>query len=268
MPSVSLPELADAFEPTRQSLHAYARAVTALPRAHAIAHPKWWHVSLEARPEGLVTDPVPLPDGAVLGVRLDTAAHEIVVRTSRGDVHRIDLRAGPTATEVGDELIAVASGFGLAGDVDRSVFVDDGERAYDPVAARAYGEAFTAMSTLFERHRATLGDRVGPVQLWPHGFDLAFEWFGTKTAEHEGEMLPAQLNLGFYPRGEPYLYSTPWPFDESLVEVALPHGAVWNSDGWQGARLPYETLRRGDAATVLAEFARAVYDAAAPTLLA
>ena len=43
-------------EPTRATLHAYAHAVATLPRAHAIAHPLWWHSSLKVRPDGLVTE--------------------------------------------------------------------------------------------------------------------------------------------------------------------------------------------------------------------
>ena len=34
----------------------------------------------------------------------------------------------------------------------------------------------------------------------------------------DGEEATAQLNLGFYPAGDAYFYSTPWPFDESLLD--------------------------------------------------
>ena len=114
---------------------------------------------------------------------------------------------------------------------------------------------------------------MSPLQLWPHGFDLSFEWFGTKVETHEegGEVqeYPSQLNLGFYPAGDAYFYSNPWPFDEALPATQLPHGAVWNTEGWQGTKLEYAGLVGDpDAAAKLGEYAAAVYKAAAPTLSA
>ena len=101
------------------------------------------------------------------------------------------------------------------------------------------------------------------------------EWFGTRVARSEEggqtKELPAQLNLGFFPGEDDdasYFYSNPWPFDgDILLGRALPEGASWHTEGWQGAMLPYATLRddpRGEE-RVLA-FAAAVYDMAAPLL--
>jgi hypothetical protein len=49
------------WERTRETLHLYSKAVGVVPRAHAEFHPKWWHISLKVRPDGLVTDNMPLP---------------------------------------------------------------------------------------------------------------------------------------------------------------------------------------------------------------
>ena len=128
---------------------------------------------------------------------------------------------------------------------------------------------------VLKKHRANLTGNTGPVQLWPHGFDLAMEWFGTRVerTEEGGQTkeLPAQLNLGFYPGEDDassYFYSNPWPFDsDKLLNQALPEEASWHTKGWQGAMLPYAALRddpRGEE-RVLA-FAAAVYDIAAPLL--
>ena len=269
MTDLRLPALPAEFEPTRASLHAYAKAIGAVPRAHAVSHPNWWHISLKVRPEGLVTDPIPLPNGGSLGIRMDLRSHEIVIAASDGSMDTIDMTAGLTATELGDRIAAVAGEHGLGNQIERTRYHDDDPRAYEPDAAEAYFEAFVAVASVFERHRAGLGYRVSPVQVWTHGFDLAFDWIGTRTEEYEGEATPAQLNLGFYPGGEPYFYSNPWPFDESLLETPLPQGAEWVTEGWQGSKLAYADLI-GDpnAGERLLEYARAVFDAASPGLTA
>ena len=116
---------------------------------------------------------------------------------------------------------------------------------------------------------------MGPVQLWPHGFDLAFEWFGTRTETYEenGQITeyPSQINLGFYPAGDrPYFYSNPWPFEgDVLTGEPLPHGAEWHTDGWQGSVLHYDLLTGiPDANTKLLEYAKRVHELASPTLMA
>jgi hypothetical protein len=267
-----LPELAGDWEPTRATLHAYAHGVSALARTHAPAHPKWWHASLKKVPGGLVTEPIPLPDDGRLRGRMDLERHVIVLETQNDESFEFDMTQGATGTEMADQLIEVATGLGLGGGYDRARFTSDEPRAYDKTHAATFARVLANVAAVFERHRDSLGASVSPLQMWPHGFDLSFEWFGTKMESHtengQQEELPAQLNLGFYPAGDAYFYSNPWPFDAALTDHALPHGATWHTEGWQGSKLPYSALAGDpDAAAKLAEYARAVFDVASPTLL-
>jgi hypothetical protein len=123
-----------------------------------------------------------------------------------------------------------------------------------------------------------LSGECSPVLLWPHGFDLGFVWFGTRivTYEENGNILraPAQLNLGFSPgepsQSKPYFYSNPWPFEkDKLVDHLLPAGASWFSAGWNGSLLPYRELVNDiHAESRLLEYAQAVFEIAAPSLMA
>jgi hypothetical protein len=269
-----LPALPENFEPTRATLHAYANAVGAIARAHAVAHPRWWHVSLKITPGGLVSDNMSLPEGGLMNMRMDLTAHEIVVGASDGSGARIPMTDGLTGTEMGDRLIAAAGGFGLAGDYNREKFENDEPREYAPEAAGIYFQAAANVSHIFTHHLQSLDGSVSRVQLWPHNFDLACEWFGTRTEtyEEDGEATenPSQINLGFYPAGRAYFYSNPWPFEaDKLLGTTLPHGAEWHTDGWEGSILYYDQLVGDpDAATKLLEYARAVFDVASPTLTA
>ena len=266
MTNITLPEIKPEYEPTRATLHAYALALGALTRTRGVPHPKWWHLGLKVRHEGLATDPLPLPDGGSLAITMDLRHHEIVLRSSTGWELRSDLRSAGTGTELADRMFDAVSELGLEGPYDRSRFENDDPRTYDPAAAEVYFEAFVAVNTIFERRRLSLGDRVSPIQVWPHGFDLAFDWFGSRIEEEGGERVSPEVNLGFYPGGIPYFYSNPWPFDSSLVGSPLPHGAQWHLEGWQGTMLPYAAVRAGDAATRLLDYARAVFDLATPGL--
>ncbi len=268
-----LPALPANWEPTRATLHAYAHGVGAIPRAHARAHPKWWHVSLNVQPGGLVTDTMSLPAGGTFNVRLDLKSHSVVVESSGDDSVSLSMTEGATGTEMADQIIAAVAGLGLEGEYNREKFENDEPREYDPAVAETFLQAAINVAGVFEDHRASIGGDVGPVQLWPHGFDLATEWFGTRveTYEEDGEVTeyPSQLNLGFYPGSErPYFYSNPWPFEgEKLTGESLPHGAQWHTEGWEGSILYYDQLQ-GDpeAAAKLTAYAKAVFDLAAPTL--
>lgn len=262
------------FEPTRATLHQYAHAIGVVPRAHAEPHDKWWHVSLNVTGRGLETDPMHLPTGGTCRVRLDLQTHEVVVEADGESAARFSMSSGLTGTEMGEAVLAAVASLGLEADYPRDKYESDDERRYDPAAAATFFNVLTSMAAVYSVHRQNIGESVGPLQVWPHGFDMAFEWFGSRVEEHEehGELqqYPSQCNFGFYPGGRAYLYANPWPFEgDHLLEVELPSGAQWHTDGWEGSILYYDQLA-GDpnAEAKILDYLGAVYDAAAPTLTA
>lgn len=263
----------DAFEPTRSTLHAYAHAVGVVPRAHAIPHPKWWHISQKVVVDGLQTDTIPLPSGDILSLKLNLISHQVEILTSQGSQDSQSMAAGLTGTEMGSWIINTVNQYGLSADYARAKFENDEKRPYDPTQAANFFKNLTLIDTLFKQHRAKLPGDVGPVQLWSHGFDLAFEWFGSRqvTFDEDGETesSPSQLNLGFYP-GEPaYFYSNPFPFEaEKLLNHPLPAGAHWHTEGWNGSKLPYDALVDDpDGPDRVLAYAREIFKAASPTLM-
>jgi hypothetical protein len=263
------------FEPTRQTLQLYSRVVSAVPRAHGEFHPKWWHVSFKVQPDGLISDPVALPDGGAVRLKMDLVAHQIVLTANGERLASFGMAEGTSSSEMGNRVLGEVAKLGLMGDYDRARFENDDRRAYDPGRVSEFLKALVKADRIFEQHRETLPGERGPVQLWPHGFDLAFEWFGTRVEVYEenGERqeLPSQLNLGFFPGGPetaPYFYSNPWPFEgDKLLGKELPEGASWHTNGWQGTILPYKALEADPAAEQrLLAYAKRVFELAAPTL--
>ena len=206
-----------------------------------------------------------------------TVGGEAPLRLLAGDrvVQTFSMLPAMPSTALADDLLCAVSRLGLQGEVSRSNFENDESREYDPALVANFLEALVSADRIFKAHRATLSGEMGPVQFWPHGFDLAFEWFGTRTEryEEEGEVqeLPAQLNLGFFPGGPsvaPYFYSNPWPFEgDVLLGEDLPEGARWHTEGWQGTYLPYDAVVEDEGAEDrLLTFAQRVFDLSAPTL--
>lgn len=274
--SQAFPSL-DGFEPTRQTLQLYSRVVSAVLRAHAQPHPRWWHISLKVVPDGLVTNDLPLPTGGLLALKMDLRYHQIVL-ADQGQVKRtFDMALGMPASAMGDAVLSAVAELGLTGPFARDKFESDEARDYDPVQAQRFQDVLVRVDRVFKQHRAGLPGEVGPVQFWSHGFDLSFEWFGSRTQslEEHGQVqrIPAQLNLGFYPGdsgNSPYFYSNPWPFEtEFLLGKPLPAQTRWHTEGWQGTMLPYAALVEDPGAEDrLLAYARAVYELVSPTLLA
>lgn len=268
MSDVPFPSLPAEWEPTRATLHAYARALGALPQAHLPHHPRWWHISLKVRPAGLAIDNIALPGGGLLGGRLDLREHRVVLETSSGSLAEYPFDAGLTGTEMAEALIADLARVGLVADYVRKDFEDGAPTTYDRDAGTVYWRALTNASNVFEAHRAAIGGDVGPVQFWPHGFDLAFEWFGTRLVDGEEGVLPAQLNLGFYSTGTPYFYSNPWPFDRALLDLPAPGRGEWTTEGFEGSRLDYGLVAdRADGDAIVSAYAMAVFEAARDSLI-
>jgi hypothetical protein len=270
------PSLGD-WGATRETMHMYCRAIGVVPRAHAEFHPKWWHISLKVQPDGLLTGKMARPGGGAFWLMMNLRQHKVVLYTDQGPVGEFDMTQGLTSTQFGEALLSAVAQLGLTGNYNRKKFENDDPREYDPEAAGRFLNVLLDTQRIFEAHRATLIGDVGPIQFWSHGFDLSFEWFGTRVERYEEQgkvqEYPSQINLGFYPGDSndnaAYFYSNPWPFEaEQLTGKPLPEGARWVTEGWQGTMLPYDELVNDpDAEQRLKEYARVVYDIASPMLL-
>jgi hypothetical protein len=220
---------------------------------------------------------MPAPDGSEFWLSMDLSEHQVRIQSLNGTVESISMTEGYSAADLGKHIQSALVGMGLSLEYDRTNFDINSLRDYEPQFAEKYASVLLDIDRIFKIHRSTLDGETGPVQLWPHGFDLSFEWFGTRVVESNENgavrQYPAQLSLGFSP-GEPnhpapYFYSNPWPFETgSLVSKPLPPGASWFTAGWQGGLLPYaELVGDSRAEERLLAFARAVYGISRPTLV-
>jgi hypothetical protein len=236
---------------------------------------RWWHVSLRVTEEGLRTTDIPLPGNrGEFYLHMNLQTHMLELRLPGATMEQIDLRRGLSAPDFGAELLSGLAGHGVEGDFDRDKSDDPDPLHYNASYAGCYFEAVQRVDGILKAHRASLPGETGQVQLWPHNFDLAFEWFGTRLiVGDDGVKTPAQINFGFAPGDSshpaPYFYSSPWPLERSMLDQKLRGGARWYQESWEGSLLPYDALvGERDADQRLRAYYRSVFEAAAPSLMA
>jgi hypothetical protein len=269
-----LPELRD-WESTRDTLHAYAKVIGAVPRALAQPHPKWWHVSLKVSEESLDTN-IFQPQGVediYLQLSMDFREHAVKLFKDKKVSYQVSMKDGLSTIDLADELEGHLRSVGIGVQLERAKIEGTSVRAYDPPLAGAYFEALSMVEGVMQGVRTDLGVETGIVNFWPHNFDLAFEWFSDTVIPFEGQngTVPAQINFGFAPGDSshvrPYFYSNPWPFDENLTQYPLPSGAQWYLQSWQGSLLAYDTVAHSDVfGELLEEYFLAVFRLASPLL--
>jgi hypothetical protein len=254
---------------TARALHGYAAVLGAVPRAHADPHPRWWHVGLVLGEGRLETERVALPDGGYLRLGLAPAEHLAWIEGAHGSRVELPLDAGMSADDFADRVFSEAAAAGLGDSYDRSSFASDDTPAYDRAASETYWANLMAVHSVLQRRRDEMDD-PGEIHVWPHHFDMSFEWYGTRTvAGEDGSSHPAQINLGFNVLGDQYVYSSPWPFDEALLEERLTPPGSWHTEGWTGAMLPFAALLDDESWDErILTFAREVYAAGLPLLTA
>lgn len=267
------PALRESMLPTRDTLHDHARLLGAVRRELLPKHPRWWHISLQVVDDGLSTGPMPIDDGGPLELAIDIREHRL--RAVRGEtgLAELPLDDGLPARDLGRRLVPELRRAGAALSDPFEPDLEDPAPRYEPAAAAAYLEALRSTRDVLAAARAGLTGEVGPIQLWPHHFDLAFEWFGTRTVAPEdgGEEggSPTQIGFGFSTGDDghpaPYYYAKPWPFESRLTREPLPEGACWQTEPWEGSLLEYAAVRRSGG-DLLRGYCERVWEVAAPTL--
>src|SRR6478609_1302584 len=104
------PELPyDAWQATRDTLHAHTQVLGKLAAALAPPEPQLQHAALRLTARGWETAPLPAPDGSgALVVALDLHAYEAVAEHSDGRAQRIPLTPDRAVGEVTRDVLRVA----------------------------------------------------------------------------------------------------------------------------------------------------------------
>ncbi len=264
------PPLVD-WTPTRDTLHAYSRVVGAILRAHAEPEPDWSHTSLMLDEDGLVSRAFSTRRGDV-GIRLDLRRHRFEL-DAPGGVVSISLDGGLSATELAEEIGRRGEALGVKLAPDPAHYASDRPTGYHSAKAERYLQVLHDVARTFESVRQGFGDDVTELRLWPHHFDLAFEWRGKdvtyESKDGSEKSAQATVTFGFSTGDEShagaYVYANPWPFDGELLGSELPGDARWHTEAWKGSIYPYAALD-GANEQPLRDYLDTVFQLATPAL--
>jgi hypothetical protein len=258
---MAMPQLPADWEDTRTTLQAYAKALTAFPRAAGIPDDRWNYVAMTVNPVGLATAPTPLGDGTQLVGTIDLVTNEVVIAAG-DDVQRLDMTTGPSSVSVGEAMLATAARHGSDIEVDEDRLGGTDRLLYNSDDARAFFASISYVNVAFEQMNASLSGEIDGPHLWPHGFDIVTEWYSTKKVPYGDGEAPAQIAVGFYPANESYFYANPWPYQEAWGEEPPFEGSSWHLEGWQGVVIPPD----GMTTDTIAGFGASVHDLAKDSL--
>ena len=278
------PSLAyDEWKDTYATLHLWTQIVgkVALAQAPPVNHS--WSIAMMITPRGLSTRT--LPHGTrTFSMEFDFIDHELVIRTSDGDVRSVRLAPRSVADFYADVMATLAA-MGLPVKIwpmpveipPPIVRFDKDERhgSYDPVLANRCWTILSKVEQVFEGARCDFVGKCSPVHFFWGGFDLAVTRFSGRPAPprdgpafmreaYSQEVISHGFWFGSGPVLEPafYAYAVPEPPGLKAARVQ-PKGAFYHGELGEFI-LPYETVRKSDSPEhAIVAFVDSTYDQAA-----
>jgi hypothetical protein len=230
-----LPDLdSEALRPTRDLLRDQTRALGSLQRAFLPKNEHDWHYGLEVGMRGPCTQEFTVNGRPVRAV-MDLVRHRIRLPEAAWSMAEYD---GPGLLSAIYEWLANHGE--PAARLEAPKFLAEGKyRDFDAEQAGAYAAALWWLHKQLQRLSGSLaGGLKSPVLLYPHHFDLAFTWFPWSDDR--------QVSAGFSTSddsiAEAYIYLTAYPEPPVFKTVKLPAEAGYNTEGFNGAVLPYKAL--------------------------
>ena len=287
-PAAQLPDLAlERWEPTKDTLRLWTQIVGKVRMATAPPQNHWWHVTLYVDARGLTTRRVP-GVGDDFEVSFDFVDHELVVRTSRGEVESFPLEDDLSVARFHERFFELLGRLGIEVEIKAEPyrtpnpvpFADDVEHAsYDREAVERFWLALRWIDATLAEFGGWFSGKTSPVHFFWHGFDLALTRFSGRRAPELPTADPVTqeayshevISFGFWPGDEtirrPAFYSYTAPEPAGLAERPLrPAGASWQQPFGSShlALLDYDDVRVSlDPRGTLLDFVESAYEAGA-----
>lgn len=271
------------WKDTADTLHMYMQIVGKTRLALTPIQNHWWNIAFYLTARGVTTSAMPTDRGMSLDIEFDLLSHELVCRTSRGEIRRIPLHAVPVA-QFFQEFTETLTGLGVSVRIDPMPVevpnpirfdIDTIHRSYDNDAVTRFFHALRIADTLLKRFSTNFYGKISPVHFFWGSFDLAVTRFsGRKAPARPGaDSVQAEayshevISAGFWPgnggygRAAFYAYAAPVP--EGLEKAVLSGKGGFDAKMGEFI-LDYATARDSeDPALTVLQFLEETYSAAA-----
>jgi len=237
------------WNPTRDTLHQYAKIIGKI-RSHYMPKSKhWWHITLSVSARGFTTTPFPIA-GQILELTLDMSAHQLTIESSDGWGTTLPL-VNQSAAGLCHRIRVALAAAGIELEPDLLAAFDSEEiRPYDIEAVNRFRQVINWVDAAFKTFKGGLREETSPVQIFPHHMDVSLNWFSGRLVPDvnpaDEESADEQMNFGFVTGddsiSDAYFYITAYPAPDNWSDLALPNGAYWHTEGWLGAILPYAAV--------------------------
>ena len=270
---------------TRDTLHMYAQVIGKLRLALSPFEPEWGNVPFYVTARGLTTSPMPAGARA-LEAEFDLVSHELVLRTSSGEVQRRAL--GGDVADFYEDVERMLR----AWEIDVSIWPvptevsapipfreDHTHTTYNGAHANRFFNVLSQVDLVMKQHRARFRGRTTPVEFFWGTFDLALIRYSGRAVEpRPGAGLIERVGgdaeaicSGWWPGDErtpyPAFFSYAYPAPDGIDRISVaPASAAWNPEVREFL-LPYEAVRKTrDPDQTILEFLRTFYSGAAMLL--
>jgi len=271
------------WKDTAETLHMYLQIVGKTRLALTPLQNHWWNVTLYLTARGLSTSSLPFADGDSLDIEFDFIAHELIFRTSRGQIRRNRLEAKAVRVFY-SEFLHTLSDLGVKVHIDpKPVEVanpircdqDDVHASYDPDAVSRFWNAVRLADILFRKFSTYFYGKISPVHFFWGAMDLAVTRFNGKRAParpgsdavqaeaYSHEVISARFwpGNGGYGQAAFYAYAAPVPDGLKEAKVAGPGG--FNRDLGEFILNYADVVRSSDPPKTVMDFLQDTYAAAA-----
>jgi hypothetical protein len=178
------------WEDTAETVHMYMQIVGKTRLALTPIQNHWWNIPLYLTARGLTTSAMPADRGILLDIEFDFVSHELVCRTSAGEIRKIALRPVSVA-QFFEEFTKTLSSLGVSVKIHPMPVevanpircdVDTVHCSYDSDAVTRFWHVLRIADTLLKRFSTNFYGKISPVHFFWGSFDLAVTRFNGKRA--------------------------------------------------------------------------------------
>src|SRR5579871_3181396 len=270
------------WKDTAATLHMFTQIVGKTRLGLCPIQNHWWNIAFYLTARGLTTSAMPT-DGGLLEIEFDFLSHEVVCRTSFGEIRKIPLRPISVA-QFFDEFNKTLAALGVSCKIDPMPVeiadpirfdLDTVHHSYDGDAVTQFWHTLRIADTLLKRFSTNFYGKISPVHFFWGSFDLAVTRFnGAKAPARPGaDAIQAEayshevISAGFWPgnggygRAAFYAYAAPTP--EGLQNTVLKGNGTFNAKLGEFILDYADAISSKDPVDTVIAFLQETYSAAA-----